>query len=377
MTVERFLEVLNLIETVEENYDTQRTLESIASNLTALVNSPGQPTQQTALAAGLTRLNQAVAELDQHLNPADIEAISKMGGKSFFDRDLAQEVSDSVSRNAMTPSVAREFVQELSNNRKEFLDNVHAATISLKNLDVTPTNLAPGTADVSFLIPRELFDNELDSFSKELRFISKLFADYSEAITGSREQVKLEGLSSSVPTIVLVAALPVLSKVADVTNKFLDAWKKVEEIREVRARVEALGVKGAAYDEFTKKITETIDGVVDQAVKSTIENYEGEKTRKHELTTALKQGTKRLFGQIELGLTVRFRASIDEEESTEEQKELESLSELGKSMEFPEPSKSPLLLSHGQLIDDEVNGESVQPTKTVPSKAGATKKSVK
>jgi hypothetical protein len=270
MTVERFLEVLNLVDDVETDLEIQSVLEGIAANLSNLVNSPGQPAQQNALATNLTKLRETISELDTRLDPSALEALSSMGGGKFFSPHLASNISDSVSGNAMTPTVARDFVQGLATDRKAFLESVEEARRSLKSLQVSASTLEPGSADVSFLIPRELFKNELESFSKELRFISKLFADYSEALTNSRDNVQLQTLSSSVPTVVLVAALPVLSYLGDVVNKFLDAWKKVEEIREVRARVAALGIKGAAYNEFTKEITSTIERVVDEVVQKTI-----------------------------------------------------------------------------------------------------------
>jgi hypothetical protein len=373
MTIERFLEVLNVVDDVERDLEIQTVLEGIAANLSNLVNSPGQPAQQNALATNLTKLRETIAELDTRLDPSALEALSGMGGGSFFDRDLANNISESVSGNAMTPTVARDFVQSLATQRKTFLENVEEARHSLKNLKVLATTLEPGTADVSFLIPRELFKNELESFSKELRFISKLFADYSEALTNSRDNVQLETLSSSVPTVVLVAALPVLAYLGDVVNKFLDAWKKVEEIREVRARVAALGIKGAAYNEFTKEITSTIERVVDEVVQNTIARYTGEDGRRNELTTAIKQDTKRLYAQIEQGLTIHFRASADSNKSAEEQSELVTLSGLGRTMEFPKTTDQPLLLSPGELLDDDADASSaVEPiTSDLPTKPPA------
>ena len=353
MTVERFLEVLALIDEVEENSNIQTTLEAVASNLTALVSTPGQPSQQSALASNMAKLREGVSILTSELNPADIEAIAAMGGGEFFDRNLADSVSESVSANAMTPSVARDFVQKLASRRASFLSTTRSARSGLEVLQVTPSTLAPGTADVSFLIPRDLFENQLDEFAKELKFISKLFGDYSEAITGTREQVRLETLSSSVPTVVLIAAVPVLSSLADVVHKFLDAWKKLEEIREVRARVAALGIKGKAYNEFTEAISAQIESVVDEATASVIGKYTGDGGRKNELVAALKQGTRRLFGQIEQGLAVRFRASTESDAAPDDEPALRNLAELGRTMEFPTPSDEPLLLSPSEVLEDE------------------------
>jgi len=86
--------------------------------------------------------------------------------------------------------------------------------------------VVPGSADLAFLIPRNLFENELGPFAKELFFINQLIRDFSEATAGTPESVQSEELSSSVPTVVLAASGPVIFVIAKVVNSFFGCMEE-------------------------------------------------------------------------------------------------------------------------------------------------------
>jgi hypothetical protein len=91
--------------------------------------------------------------------------IEAMGGAEFFDPSIAETVKESVQKNAMTPSVARDFVQELAARRAAFLTTVRNAWQNLEKLKITASALTPGSADLALLIPPNIFANELAQFA--------------------------------------------------------------------------------------------------------------------------------------------------------------------------------------------------------------------
>ena len=208
----------------------------------------------------------------------------------------------------MTPSVARDFAQDLSTRRAAFLEDVRLTLDGLKKLGIESRQLPPGTADLAFSIPRDLFANDLSSFATELTFISRLMQHFNEALTGSTGAVELETLSSSIPTVALLASPAVIALVAHAVTKFLDAWERIERIRKLRAEISEMGMKGAAVKEMSDEITKTVSEVVEETVGVTLATYNHDPARKNELRNAIEQDVRRLFGQIERGLTVHFRA---------------------------------------------------------------------
>lgn len=289
-----------------------------------------------------------------------------MGGEEYFASDIAQKVKLSVANNAMTPTVARDFVKDLASKRTAFMKTVENTIEGLTSLGVTGYALPAGGSDLSFTIPREIFADELASFAIELRFLDKLLRDLSEATLGKPEPVKLEALSTTTPVVSVLTDPHVLNALAKSIQFFLDAWKKIEDIRKVRSEVARVGVVGSALEQFDEKIEETVTEVVEETVKLSLANYSTDEHRKNELTTALSQDMRRLFGQIERGLVVEFRAKPEELERSDssEGDPLISVLDISKNLLYPIPDSQPLLLASGELLEGEITRTTKKSTTT-------------
>jgi hypothetical protein len=377
MTAQKLLGVLKLIEACESKFGLQRNLDAINGALGNLASSPAQPQIQSTLATALAAFSAGCDNLRTSLSPSEAAAIGEIGGAEFFDPAMAEKVATSVEKNAMTPTVARDFVQDFVTRRSAFLATVRGAVQSLEKLGVKESALKAGSADVVFLIPRDIFQNDLGAFSKELNFIGRLIRDLNEAQTGQVQPVELEQLSSSVPTVTLLANAGVLTLMGTVVNKFLDAWEKIERIRKIRAELSEMGMKRATYDELTEQITTTISEVVEDSTELAITKYQGTPERKNELANAIRQDTQRLFGQIERGLTVEFHAEPKAGASGEDQKALEEIATIAKQLKFPAVAKEPLLLGSGEIIEGEIkilkHSKKTTAEKTTTSRKGGSK----
>ncbi len=106
-------------------------------------------------------------------------------------------------------------------------------------------------------------------------------------------------------------------------------------------------------------------------------SYKGDSDRRNELESSIRQNTRRLFGQIERGLVVQFRAEPNDK-NDDKHDDLEAIATLSRTMEFPAVASSPLLLKTSQLIEGDVEKfTTTTTTKTVikPTfKGAATKK---
>lgn len=227
MTSQRLYAIVKYLDALDQKLALQTTLESIKDTLTSLVSSPGQPAAQTTLANALATLTTAVANMTASITPSQAELIREIGGAEFFDPTIAEKVQSSIQTHAMTPSVAQAFVQEFATKRAMFLATIKATRQALEKLGVRDSDLKPGSADASFLIPKEIFDGELGLFARELKFITRLVQHFTEAQTGNIEPVLLEQLSSSTPAVSIVANLAALSLLATVIKQFLEAWFKI------------------------------------------------------------------------------------------------------------------------------------------------------
>lgn len=156
MTVEKFLETLELVQTTNSELQLQKYLETVSNTLVNLTNSPAEPSYQSTLATALADLKRAAAAIPGKLSVAELNAIASIQGAEYFDPQMGEKVAESVSNNAMTPSVARDYAKQLATRRAAFLKTVDSAAAELVELGVTGYQLKPGGSDVSFTIPRNL-----------------------------------------------------------------------------------------------------------------------------------------------------------------------------------------------------------------------------
>ena len=132
----------------------QAVLEKIRDVLNELVQSPAQPAHQSTLATALTEFEAAAAKLRTSITPSQTMAIAEMGGAEFFDPAIAEIMKSTISTNAMTPSVARDVVQDLATRRAAFLQTVKTTLQGLTKLNVQQTPLAAGQSDLSCVFGR-------------------------------------------------------------------------------------------------------------------------------------------------------------------------------------------------------------------------------
>jgi hypothetical protein len=375
MTTGKLYAILTFLEKLEQELEIQSTLNSIATSLTNLTNSPAQPQYQSALGNELGALEGSAPQLREKITPSLAAEIKALGGEEFFDFSIAEKVKNQVQINAMTPAVARDYVKKLTSERAGFLQTVRNTILNLENLNLDQSLLKPGAADLAFLIPRDIFDNQIGPLAKELIFINRLVEHVSEAITGEAEPAVLEQLSSSDPTIAVFANTAVILAIGKIVNEFLDAWKKIEEIRAMRAKLSDMGLKGTALEELSAHVTNTVDEVVEHSTQVILENYPGESGRKAELINALKSDARRLFGQIERGLKVEINVNRSDGKASQanDKQMLEELNVLATNLEFPEPAKHPMVLETGKILEGDISSVSYS-TKTTAHRKTVSKK---
>lgn len=376
MTANKLYAILKFVDTLDGQLRLQSGLEGILQNLESLVQSPAQPQLQSALASALKTFEQAAEKLRDSITPSISGAIADMGGGEFFDPEIADKVKSSISQNAMTPSVARDFVQDLALRRTTFLQTVKGMLQGLERLNIKQSQLAPGQADVSFMIPRDLFENDVAALAKEMIFISRLIQDLSEGVTGTQEKAQLESLSSSIPTISVEASATVLNVIAKIVNLFLDTWEKIKKIRKIRDDLAEVGIKGTASEELNEQVNTTVEEIIEQSTELVLVGYKGDGGRKNELRNAVSTDVRRLFGQIERGLTVEFRAEPKSGDDEEQSQALNSIIETSRDMKFPPPAKEPLLLVEAEILEGELHKRMYKKTTTTTTKT-TTKKEPK
>jgi hypothetical protein len=138
-----------------------------------------------------------------------------------------------------------------------------------------------------------------------------------------------------------------------------------------------VGATETAAEEMNERVTTTIEEIVEESTNLVLAGYKGDDGRKNELKSAVSTDVRRLFGQIERGLTVEFRAEPKPNEDGDEAKALGNIVELSRDMKFPPPAKEPLLLMEAEILEGELHKRTYKKTTTTTTKTTSKKDSKK
>lgn len=253
--------------------------------------------------------------------------------------------------NAMTPSVATAVAQKILGKRTEVFSRLKELRAALEYFDFGYVEPEEGKAEVGFQIPRELFDNNLPGFIKELREIELITKFFSEVAIGQYEPAEVGSISTTDPLIFLAMAEPVATRIGGVVVWALGVWYAVEKIRNLRAQTAQLQsfTPKEVEDFFDSKIKTQIQTAVEAKVEEVLAEGKAPAQRKGELTPQLTWALESILAKVERGLTIELRiapppidgdeAAVDEE-AEPGRKQLLAIQE---QLVFPKASDNPVL----------------------------------
>jgi hypothetical protein len=125
--------------------------------------------------------------------------VDALGADRYFTFDIIGQMGQWQRENAYTPALMQKQVEDYAKERQEFLSTLGMLQSSLQRVGVEPRALDPGTAEIGFLLPRTLFDNELEKLSAELKTLRDIIRPFSEIATGGAEEVIVRQISTSDP----------------------------------------------------------------------------------------------------------------------------------------------------------------------------------
>src|SRR5262249_19070208 len=151
-------------------------------------------------------------------------------------------------RNAMTPAVVQQQVQKLFDERNKYLETLRNAHTNLNALGVKLEPLAPGEAEIGFLIPRALFHDNLDEFQKELKTLNGIIRTFYEISNVTPEPIQLRQLSTTDPLVVIGMAVRVLIVFGKAIKWCSDTIKGTMELKRIVDAARAASVDKPVMD---------------------------------------------------------------------------------------------------------------------------------
>lgn len=352
MNTSRLLEVINLLITVEKKRKIQEALEATSAALGSLVGSPSQPTYQSEFAQSLNALRAVMNEARATFQPAQIELLDEIGATPYFLDDLASDISSWISENVATPAVAQERLRALIDEREAYLTQIRQLQTSLSSIGIKVINLNPGEAEIGFLLPRDLFENDFSHLIKELDVIRKIMRTFSEVATGSAEPIEVRQISTSDPLFFFGLDPATIALIGGAITWALHTWKQVEEIRQLRAKTSEIeSLKGSAIEKkFDEHIHLEVQKAVDHKTAELLKGVANNGGRKNEQETQIRWALESIISRVERGMKVEIRLLpppkpkvAEGEEPPQSPPVYDDLSTISKQLVFPALEGEPLL----------------------------------
>ncbi|MES2435906.1 MAG: hypothetical protein V4586_19000 [Pseudomonadota bacterium] len=350
MNTDKLRELVDRVHEAESKIDTQGNLENLVTALVNLVSQPQNADYQTTLSQSLKKFSLSMQMFEHAFAPRDYLRLVELSEDAFA-QSIPQQIEQSVLENAMTPSVAAELAQQILSKRKEVFNRLKELRGSLKYFEFGYVEAENGQAEVGFQIPRDLFENNLPGFIKELREIEMITKFFSEAAIGQYEPAKVGSISTTDPLIFLAMAEPVATYISAAVVWALGVWYSVEKIRNLRAQTAQLQsfTPKEVEDFFDSKIKTEIETAVAVKVEEILADGKAPAKRKGELNTHLTWALESILAKVERGMTIELRIApppIEDAEASADEEVEKNRSELlaiQEKLVFPKASDNPVL----------------------------------
>jgi len=351
----RLREIVDKLVDANKRLRIQKLLAAVLSSVTNLASSPSDSNYQQQYVASLDALRTALTTLRGEFQPAEIARIEELDGGADYLADIVGEIAGWMAENPATPSVVQAKIQELIDRRTAFVTAIEGAATSLQSLGIEIYELEPGQSEIGFLLPRNLFNNEFDGLIKELGAVRRIIRAFSEAATGSVEPIEVKQISTTDPLFTFALNAATIMMIGKAITWALDSWKKVEEIRNLRAQTARLNVPAAAKIEatFEEAIKETIRSEISSKLDDLVGALKGDDGRKNEQRNDLEWALESILARVERGMIVEIRmlpaptVESDDPELQVEPPETRAMREVAASLVFPPVQGEPILAIPG------------------------------
>jgi hypothetical protein len=328
-------------------------LTQVQSHLQNQINQPNQPTHQTNLVASLDQLYEALEESKyNHYSPSWKEVISEISGDNLLGINLKNKIIGIFASNAITPAKALDEIKKITTDFQQFQTAIKNTLTGLEALGIEKEILKPGECELGYTIPRDFVENKLSELKNEIAELNFILNNISEAVTGEKQEYEVKTISSSEFLLYLIIGLKVADVLSKATERILNHYKQILEIKNLRNQLKQTGVP----DSKTKGIESHANGIMESEVKKIAkevikEHYKGENGRKNELENGLIISLNKLANRIDKGFNVEIRIeplpepADDEKLSKKEQEKadlVQSISESAQNIEYIE--------THGESI---------------------------
>lgn len=325
-----------------------KPLNQLRDSLDQLANNPADQNAQTNFAQ---RRDAAIAALERLSNipwNADIkQTISDHGGEILLDGVAKERVIEVVSSASFGPAPARDAIDNVRNEIEDYVSRLNTVSSALAALNITARKLAPGDTELGMLIPRELVSDRIDLLADEINGLDRTLKLLSQAVTGTREDIKLDFISSTDPKIYVKTSTAVVLALSTITSDISTVIYNSYQTREIIRQLDERRFGEDEVKKLIEKERKNMEGELKDVAKGASEEFGKGKTKaeKNANLKLFETVVKHLAPRLERGMEINIRIeqipapkppedgdeNAEAEELTPEEKKLNAAAEIAAS----------------------------------------------
>jgi hypothetical protein len=344
MNVERFYSAIDLVMKLDVELELGQRLQRVADDLNHVATNPGHGGHQTNLVARLNELAGAVEQMQARITPEVRHILQQVGGESAFDKATFDGVRNWIADNNMTPAIALESLNRLISERTRYLEILAMARNGLKALGIRGESVPPDTAELSVLLPRELFKNSLEPLAKELKVLDGIIRPFSEIATSSVEPVQVDQISSSDPTFIFGMNLDTIKLIGEAVTWIITTLRGAQEITKAQREAKKIGMPDPIIEAYDKHREEYVQKSIAEKALALVAQSNALVERQQELQLQTIKAMTDMAARIERGARIEVLVGIQtNQDDAEKSAKLATLRTLSAEISYPQLEGEPIL----------------------------------
>jgi len=319
MNVERMLAVADWLVRYVEASGLPERLEAITNSLQNQMGSPSED-NLNALSAARESLSSSVKKAEKSLEILPrtwLLTVEELGFDQYLPRQIVYHTEFALRGQTLELNKVRAAIEELRDDVVRKTNALRSLRESLNVFEIESSKPAPGEVEISVLVPRELFSNELHKFSEEIDALDRLVWMFCRLVKKDRGEVRLGQLSNPDPLIFLMMipqiALPWLAMVMAI----LKIFEQVQKLKAARDTAERSGVSEKIVKQIEEQAQTVVRDEIEKFVPELVEKYAREKDAGalNEIVNGLRISMEKLAARIDRGYRIEAHVPDDLDES--------------------------------------------------------------
>ena len=347
MNVEILLELVDKIKSVEATRKTQNHLKNLSASSQKLAEQPQNQDCQKDFADKFKKFSSSVQLFTQEFDDREQRRMEEIGVLDVLGENIVDNIAKIIQENSVSPAIIKDEIQKVEQNRDTILNHFNSLNQILGEYGFSIPGVPDKEAEMGFQVPREIFQDDFDALLKDLGKIKGIIQIFAEVSKSGSTEIKVRHISTSDPIFILAFDVYTIGIIDAAVTWALDTWRRVEEIRKIRADTKKTGQ--FSDEEVAKMFDSKIKSMIQEAIEKKAEELKKSKETHSRLEWALRT----LLAYVERGLTVEIRlppakkSDIQGEEGEEskatDEEIFSSLRRIKSELKFVSAAEEPVL----------------------------------